>query len=276
MRMVRARTRRAPAVRCGASGGMEDPMSWDAAQYLRFEDERLRPALDLVGRIVHPAPARVVDLGCGAGNALPVLAARFPGATVTGVDGSAAMLAKAAGFATEQADIATWSPAAPVDVLFSNAALQWLGGHDTLFPRLLSHLAPGGVLAVQMPSMHAAPLRAEQDRIAREGPWAKTLAHVASAPAILAPGDYYDLLRARVATLDLWVTGYTHVLRGEDPVVQWAMGTSLRPFLDALDGTLREGFLDAYRTAMRAAYPPQPDGAVLLPFRRLFILARLP
>ena len=251
--------------------------SWDAAQYLRFEDERLRPAIDLIGRIPHAAPQRVVDLGCGAGNALPLLAARFPGAAVTGVDGSAAMLAKAAatGFATAQADIATWSPAEPVDVLFSNAALQWLGGHEVLFPRLLSCLAPGGVLAVQMPSMHAAPLRAEQERIAREGPWAAALARVGSAPPILAPGDYYDLLRPRVAALDLWVTEYVHVLRGEDPVVQWAMGTSLRPFLDALEGDMREGFLEVYRASMRAAYPPQADGVVLLPFRRLFILARM-
>jgi trans-aconitate 2-methyltransferase len=251
--------------------------SWDAAQYLRFEDERLRPAIDLIGRIPHASPRRVVDLGCGAGNALPLLAARFPGASVTGVDGSAAMLAKAAatGFATEQADISTWSPAEPVQVLFSNAALQWLGGHAALFPRLLSCVAPGGVLAVQMPSMHDAPLRAEQERIARDGPWAAALARVGSAPAILAPGDYYDLLRPRVAALDLWVTEYVHVLRGDDPVVQWAMGTSLRPFLDALEGDMREGFLDAYRAAMRAAYPPQADGVVLLPFRRLFILARM-
>ncbi|MBR0673184.1 methyltransferase domain-containing protein [Neoroseomonas soli] len=251
--------------------------SWDAAQYLRFEDERLRPALDLMGRAAHPSPRRVVDLGCGAGNALPALAARFPGAAITGVDGSAAMLAKAAatGFATEQADIAAWTPAEPVDVLFSNAALQWLSGHDALFPRLLTHLAPGGVLAVQMPAMHAAPLRAEQDRIAREGPWAAALARVSSAPAILDPGDYYDLLRPRVAALDLWVTEYVHVLRGEDAVVQWAMGTSLRPFLDALEGEMREGFLGAYRAAMRGAYPARKDGAVLLPFRRLFILARV-
>jgi trans-aconitate 2-methyltransferase len=251
-------------------------MSWDAAQYLRFEDERLRPALDLIGRIAHPAPARVVDLGCGAGNALPLLAARFPGAMVTGVDGSAAMLAKATGFATQQADIATWTPEAPVDVLFSNAALQWLGGHDTLFPHLLGCVAPGGVLAVQMPAMHAAPLRAEQDRIAGEGPWAEALSRVTSAPPILAPGDYHDLLRPRVASLDLWITEYVHMLRGEDPVVQWAMGTSVRPFLDVLEGSLRERFLEAYRAAMRAAYPPRADGAVLLPFRRLFILARLP
>lgn len=252
---------------------------WDPNQYLRFGDERLRPALDLIGHIPHPAPRRVVDLGCGAGNALPALAARFPGAEIRGVDGSAAMLAKAAttGFAVEQADIAAWSPAEPVDVLFSNAALHWLPDHRALFPRLLSCVAPGGVLAVQMPAMHALPLRAVQDQVAAEGPWSGRLAGVRSALPILDAGDYYDLLAPRVASLDLWFTEYVHVLRGPDPVVQWAMGSSLRPYLDALADApaLREGFLAAYAAAMREAYPPRADGVVLLPFRRLFILARM-
>jgi trans-aconitate 2-methyltransferase len=249
---------------------------WDAATYLQFGDERLRPALDLIARIPHAAPKLVVDLGCGAGNALPVLAARFPGARVMGVDGSAAMLAKAAaaGFETAQADISTWKPEAPVDVIFSNAALQWLDGHEAQFPRLLDCLAPGGVLAVQMPSMHAAPLRAEQDRIALAGPWAEVLRRVKSAPAILAPEVYYALLSPRVSALEMWVTEYIHVLRGEDPVLRWAMGTSLRPFMDALGPEGSKGFLAAYAAAMRDAYPPGPDGAVLLPFRRLFVLAR--
>jgi trans-aconitate 2-methyltransferase len=249
---------------------------WNPDQYLRFEGERLRPALDLIARIPHAGPRRVVDLGCGAGNALPVLAARFPGAEVLGVDGSAAMLAKAreTGHAVEHADIAGWTPAEPVDVLFSNAALHWLPDHATLFPRLLACLAPGGVLAVQMPAMHAAPVRALQDELARSGPWATRLAGVTSAPPILEPAGYYDLLAGRVAALDLWLTEYVHVLRGPDPVVQWAMGTSLRPYLDALDAATRPAFLAAYAEALRPHYPPRADGAVLLPFRRQFILAQ--
>jgi len=253
---------------------------WDPNQYLRFGDERLRPALDLIARIPHPAPRRVVDLGCGAGNALPALAARFPGAEIRGVDGSAAMLekARATGFATELADIAAWTPAEPVEVLFSNAALHWLPNHAGLFPRLLGCLAPGGWLAVQMPAMHAQPLRAVQDRVAQAGPWATQLAGVASAPPILDPGAYYDMLAPRTAALDLWVTEYLHVLRGPDPVVQWAMGSSLRPYLDALANApaLREDFLAAYAEAMRQAYPARDDGTVLLPFRRQFILAQAP
>lgn len=249
--------------------------SWNPEQYLRFADERLRPAIDLIGRIGHPAPRQVVDLGCGAGNALPLLAARFPGARVTGVDGSAAMLKKAvqAGFSVQQADIAHWTPDEPVDVLFSNAALHWLDRHESLLPRLLDSLAPGGILAVQMPAMHAAPLRAQQDALARSGPWAARLEGISSAPPILSVGAYYDLLRPQVSALDLWFTEYLHVLHGPDPVVQWAMGTSLRPYLDALTEQEREPFLCAYGEAMRAAYPVRSDGAVLLPFRRFFLVA---
>ncbi|MBE9604444.1 methyltransferase domain-containing protein [Acetobacteraceae bacterium H6797] len=252
--------------------------SWNPTQYLQFEDERLRPALDLIARLPAGEPRLVVDLGCGAGNALPALAARFPGARVVGVDSSAAMLSKVAGkgFETIQADIGTWQPETPPDVIFSNAALHWLGDHERLFPRLLSLLAPGGVLAVQMPAMHAAPLRALQPVVAAKGPWAAKLAGIGSARAILEPAGYYDVLRPLVPGLELWVTEYIHVLRGERPVVEWAKGTSLLPFLDALADTpeLRDAFLDAYAEALAPHYPRQSDGAVLLPFRRQFILAR--
>ncbi len=255
--------------------------SWDPALYLRFEDERLRPALDLMARIPHAAPRLVVDLGCGAGNALPPLASRFPGATVTGVDGSASMLAKAAGngFATEQADIASWQPRAMPDVIFSNAALHWLPDHAALFPRLVGLLPKGGVLAVQMPAMHGQPLRAVQDVVAADGPWAERLSQIRSAAPILEPDGYYDLLRPLVSGLDLWVTEYLHVLRGAPdgvhPVAQWAMGTSLRPYLDALADTpdLQAGFTAAYSATMQHYYPQRPDGTALLPFRRQFIMA---
>jgi len=254
--------------------------AWDPEQYLRFGEERLRPALDLLARVAHPGPRRVVDLGCGAGSAMPALRARFPDASLRGVDGSPAMLAKAraAGFETEKADIAQWSPAEPVGVLFSNAALHWLPDHVTLFPRLLRTLAPGGgVLAVQMPHMHAAPVRAAQDRLAAEGPWADRLQGVRSAPPVPDAAWYYDLLAPQTAALDIWRTEYLHVLRGEDTVARWAMGSSLRPYLDALEGEteLRDGFLAAYAAETRRAYPSQADGAVLLPFRRLFIVARM-
>ncbi|KAA2215139.1 methyltransferase domain-containing protein [Teichococcus oryzae] len=255
---------------------MQNPQ-WDAEQYLCFGHERLRPVQDLITRIAHPGGQSVVDLGCGTGNALPLLAARFPGATVSGVDESPDMQAQARqeGIRVERDDIATWAPREPVDVLFSNAALHWLPDHAALFPRLLGFLAPGGTLAVQMPAMHDAPLRAEQDRIAREGPWRDRLSGITSAPPILTADEYYALLAPRVRVIDLWYTEYIHVLRGEDAVVQWASGSSLRPYLAALDAEARAGFRAAYGDAMREAYPPLADGTVLLPFRRFFILASL-
>ena len=269
-------------------------MHWDPALYLHFAGERLRPALDLLARVppdlrarlppgLH-APAaqerqwRIIDLGCGAGNVTALLRQRFPAAAITGIDGSAAMLEQARTAAPDctfiQADIAAWTPDQPADLVFSNAALHWLGDHAALFPRLLDTLAPGGVLAVQMPAMHAAPLRALQHEVAVHGPWAELLAGVAAAPPILSAEIYWDLLRPHCATLDLWETTYLHALEGEDAVVQWAMGTSLRPFLAPLPAELRAGFLQACRTRLAAAYPRRPDGTTLLPFRRLFMVAR--
>jgi trans-aconitate 2-methyltransferase len=251
---------------------------WDPAQYLRFSDERLRPALDLLARVPVQAPTRVVDLGCGAGNVTTILKARFPAAEVTGVDSSAAMLDKARAAAPDcrfvQGGFESWEPEAPVDLLFSNAALHWTGDHDTLFPRLLGLLAPGGCVAVQMPAMHDAPLRRLQPEIAAAGPWAPALRGLASAPAILQPGEYWDILKPRAASLDIWETIYLHALTGPDAVGEWASGSSLRPFLDPLTDELRTGFRRAYAASMAVHYPPRADGTTLLPFRRLFLLAR--
>ena len=252
--------------------------SWDPSVYLRYGDERLRPALDLLGRIDADAPARVVDLGCGPGNVTAILKRRWPGAAVLGIDGSAAMLEKARLAAPDcafaQADFGSWTAATPVDVIYTNAALHWLDGHATLFPRLLGQLAPGGVLAVQMPAMHAAPIRALQHVVAAEGPWAKLLREVGGAPPILEPGQYWDILRPIAAGLDIWETIYLHALTGENAAVQWASGTSLRPFLDPLPEGLRAAFLAAYSAAIAPHYPRRADGTTLLPFRRLFIMAR--
>ena len=138
-------------------------MSWDPTQYLKFGNQRLRPALDLLGQIPLQAPGRVVDLGCGAGNVTWFLAERWPQAQVTGVDGSAEMLDKARSAEPRlstvrwaQADMSVWQAGTPVELIYSNAALHWLPDHDVLFPRLIKQLQAGGVLAVQMPRNFAA------------------------------------------------------------------------------------------------------------------------
>jgi trans-aconitate 2-methyltransferase len=271
---------KAPPGSTTTSGDPQRPTAtWDPAQYLRFSDQRLRPALDLLGQVPLTAPRHVIDLGCGAGNVTTILRQRFPSAEVTGVDGSATMLAKARIAAPschfEQGDFTTWKPSdgsAP-DLIYSNAALQWVGGHAALFPRLMSVLAPHGILAVQMPAMHDAPLRRLQYAVAAQGPWAERLASHVSAPPILDAAGYWDLLRPLTASLDIWETVYLHPLTGDDAVVEWAAGSSLRPFLEPLAPAQQAAFRIAYAEALRPHYPRRADGTTLLPFRRLFLVA---
>jgi trans-aconitate 2-methyltransferase len=263
--------------------------TWDPSQYLKFTDHRLRPALDLMARIALDAPRRVYDLGCGPGNITRLLAERWPEAAVTGIDSSAAMLTKAreeappraqarnatTGVAFEQADIARWSPPAPADLLFSNATLHWLDDHATLLPRLAAQLAPGGVLAIQMPDNRTSPSHLLMDEAAATGPWHETLAALRPVyGSMQSPDAYYRILAPVTRQLDIWETTYLHVLEGDNPVVEWTKGTALRPYLDALVEPERSDFLAAYSVRIAAAYPPQPDGRTLLPFRRIFIVAR--
>jgi trans-aconitate 2-methyltransferase len=250
---------------------------WDPTQYLRFAGERLRPALDLLAQVPLEAPARVVDLGCGPGNVTTILRQRFPNAEMMGVDGSATMLERARAAVPEcrfeQADFFHWQPDRPVDLIYSNAALHWVDQHTVVFPRLLSFLRPGGVLAVQMPAMQDTPLHRIARELAASAEWAGLLGQVAGVRGILPIMEYWDLLRGRVASLDMWQTTYMHALHGEHAVLEWASGSSLRPFLDRLPEARKPAFRAAYSAAARRAYPPRPDGTTLLPFQRLFMVA---
>jgi trans-aconitate 2-methyltransferase len=253
--------------------------TWDPWQYLKFSNERVRPAFDLLAQVPLETAERVVDLGCGTGNMTVILKQRFAAADVRGVDGAETMLAKARAAAPdchfEQGDFSTWTPAAKPDLIFSNAALHWATHHETLFPRLLSLLAPRGVLAVQMPAMHDAPLRRLQNEVARLGPWSHHLDDAGYARGLLPVEAYYDVIRPLVASLDIWETTYLHVLTGEDAVTEWAAGSSLRPFLDKLPPDQATAFRAAYSAALRPHYPRRPDGTTLLPFRRFFLIARV-
>jgi trans-aconitate 2-methyltransferase len=249
---------------------------WNPSQYLKFADERTRPAADLLARVPLAAPASVVDLGCGPGNSTELLARRWPGARLTGVDSSAAMLAQAArdhpDWTWEQADIAAWSPKAPVDLIFANAALHWVPDHPALFPRLFGHLAPGGVLAVQMPRNFDAPSHALMRAVAAEPRWRDRLAGVVGRP-VAEPGVYYDLLAPLAGRIDLWESEYMHVLEGPAAILEWVRGTGLRPYLDPLDKAEQADFTARYLAALAEAYRPAADGKVLFSFRRLFLVA---
>jgi trans-aconitate 2-methyltransferase len=259
------------------SGSQSLTPGWDPAKYLEFAGPRLRPAVDLLARVPLAAPGVIYDLGCGAGNVTRLLVARWPAAAVTGVDGSATMLA-AARAATpavtwEQADLRTWRPPRPADLVFSNAALHWLDDHRRLLPRLIADLAPGGVLAVQMPRNHGAPSHTEMVAAALAGSWRERLRPVLRARPVAEPAVYQDILEPHVARLDIWETEYLHVLDGDNPVVEWTRGSALKPLLDALHEPDRSAFLAEYTARIARAYPRRADGRTLLPFRRLFIVA---
>ncbi|HET8729283.1 MAG TPA: methyltransferase domain-containing protein [Alphaproteobacteria bacterium] len=251
-------------------------MAWNPIQYLKFAGPRLQPGLDLIARLPDARAERVVDLGCGTGQLTALLGERFPGAAVAGVDSSPEMLAKAAeahpGIVWRQDDIATWTPGQPVDVIYSNAALQWLPSHETLLPRLVGQLTPGGVLAVQMPRNFRAPSHAAMRATAADGPWKGRIA-LREEP-VLPPEAYYDLLAPRVASLEIWETEYLHVLEGPSPVLEWTRGTALLPVFEALEGQELEDFIADYSRRLDRAYPVRPDGRTLFPFRRIFLLAR--
>jgi len=252
-------------------------MAWDPGQYLKFDDERIRPGRDLIGRIPSTAPRRIIDLGCGTGDLTAELAARWPDAQVSGLDSSPDMLATAQSRHPSvdwiSSDIAAWSPDMTFDLIFSNAALHWLSDHRDLFPRLVASLAPGGVLAVQMPRNFDQPSHRLMNTVAEDGPWADRMADAIQPWPMLEPATYRLLLTPLSAAVDIWETIYWHVLDGDDPVLEWVRSTGLRPYLAALTDTERPAFEAAYAARLREAYPKQPDGKTLLPFRRLFLVA---
>ncbi len=253
-------------------------MSWSPAQYGVFEDERTRPSRDLVAAIPETAVSRMCDLGCGPGNSTEVLAARFRNAAIEGVDSSPDMIAAARvrmpGVRFTVADIQAWDDPGPFGVLLANAVLQWLPDHASLLPRLTARLAPGGSLAVQMPDNLGEPAHRLMREVAADGPWAGKLSGAAGMRTGMGTPDwYYRVLRTGCSRVDVWRTTYHHVLPGgADAVVEWFKGSGLRPFLAPLDEAEQAGFLARYRAGVAAAYPVLPDGAVLLPFPRLFMV----
>ncbi|KAA8999412.1 trans-aconitate 2-methyltransferase [Affinibrenneria salicis] len=252
---------------------------WNPELYLRFADERTRPAIELLSRVRHPAIAALSDLGCGPGNSTELLYQAWPQADITGVDTSAAMLRQARqrlpACRFHQQDIAGWRPDKPQDLIYANASLQWLTDHDRLLPHLVGKLAARGVLAVQMPDNLDQPTHRLMRQTADEGPWREKIGATDSVrPALLSAGDYYDLLTGQGCEVDIWRTTYYHVLDDAQAIVDWLHATGLRPFLAPLDEQERQEFLRRYHRHLQQAYPARRDGRCLLAFPRLFMVAR--
>ena len=252
--------------------------TWDPEHYLAYADERGRPFLELVQRIGAQDPRTVVDLGCGPGNLTNLLADRWPSASVTGLDSSAEMIVAARGTGSrvsyDVADLRDWAPADPVDVLVSNATLQWVPGHLDLLPVLISRVRPGGWLAFQVPGNFDEPSHTIRTELAAEPAYAEHTSGVA-VPSSHDAASYLEKLVGLGCRVDAWETTYLHVLQGPDPVFEWVSGTGARPTLQALPPGLREEFEAEFKARLRAAYPDTGHGAVL-PFRRIFVVAQVP
>jgi trans-aconitate 2-methyltransferase len=258
-------------------------VSWSARQYVTFEDERTRPVRDLLAALPAVDARRAVDIGCGPGNSTELLAARYPKAHVSGIDSSADMIEAARlrmpALHFDLQDIESWATHAGADrydVILANAVLHWIPNHARLLPALIAQLAAGGALAVQMPDNLDEPAHRLMREVAGDGPWAGKLAAAAASRLSLETADrYYEWLRAAGCSADTWRTTYYHALSGgTSAVVEWFKGSGLRPFIAPLDEGEREAFLARYESALAGAYPPKPDGVVLLPFPRLFMVAQ--
>jgi trans-aconitate 2-methyltransferase len=253
-------------------------MSWQSERYLQFAGERTRPAEELASRIPLEQADHVADLGCGPGNSTRILRARFPHAALTGIDSAPDMLNKARSSGLDatwvEADASEWAPEQELDVLFSNALLQWIDDHETVFPRLIGMVRPGGVLAVQMPQNFAAPSHELLRETAREDRFRKTLEPLLRTDPVGTAEYYTSILEPHAEGMDIWETTYVQRLSGDDPVLDWVRGTALVPILGALGRLDANAFLDAYGQKLRRAYPRRPNGVTLFPFKRLFIVAR--
>jgi trans-aconitate 2-methyltransferase len=251
---------------------------WDAKQYLKFSEERSRPFFDLVAQVHGEDIHCIVDLGCGPGNLTQALGERWPAARIVGVDNSREMLARATPVSVPgrlefaEADIATWFPKEPVDLVLSNAALHWVRDHDSLLPRLAKMLKPGGTVAVQMPHRFETPAQTAIEQTASEPQWAASLQGAGLDRESVMPLPWYVVRLLDLGfTVNAWETTYVHVLTGQNPVLEWLQGTALRPLLERL-GSEQQAFLDALASRLKAAYP-QKGNVTLFPFPRLFFVA---
>ncbi|HYL98960.1 MAG TPA: trans-aconitate 2-methyltransferase [Blastocatellia bacterium] len=258
--------------------------TWNPDQYLKFADERTRPCRDLADRVSVNGPRRIIDLGCGPGNSTAVIADRWPDAEITGLDSSPDMIESAKKSKPNAhwvvGDIASWAEqgpekeAEPYDVVFSNAALQWVQPHKSVFPRLLSRVAEGGALAAQMPGNFDGPAHRAMREIAHSPEFKDRLSFEVREWFCHDTGFYYDVLAPHASRLDIWMTEYLHIMPDAQGIVEWYKGTGLRPFLQALSNENDRGrFVYEYLKKIEAAYPARPNGCVLFPFQRIFIIA---
>ena len=253
---------------------------WDPNLYLQFSAQRARPATDLIAEITLENPRHIVDLGCGTGNSTEQLHRRWPQAQLTGVDNSQEMLSQARAGHPDwnwvESSVEAWAADSALDLVFSNACLHWVADHGTLFPRLLSYVAPGGALAVQMPNSQHLPAHALMKEVANDAnaPWAGILAGASETYHVQPPACYYEALRKVAGRVNIWQTEYLQIMDGPQAILDWVRSTAMRRYTVPLpNDEMRRAFEQRCLERFREAYPGNDQGKSLFPYRRMFIIA---
>lgn len=252
--------------------------TWDPRQYLKYEDERTQPSIDLTAKIKVDNPMTIIDIGCGPGNSTQVLYQRWPNAHITGLDNSREMIEKAQKDYPNQnwllADASRLKLDQTYDVIFSNAALQWIHNHDLLIPRLFMMVNPHGSLAVQVPANNESPLHRALLSVSSKEKWSRFVSGTEKLLNYHTAEYYYNILCPIASSLDLWETIYYHVMASHEELLEWYKGTGIRPFLEKLpDERSRKEFEGEIAAECRRYYTSQRDGTILFPFKRIFFIA---
>lgn len=226
----------------------------------------------------------VLDLGCGPGNSTALLAQIVPEAELTGLDSSHDMIQRAEESGCKArwilADMSTWEGKknTPYDLVFSNAAFQWVKRQDKLIEKIRNWLKPGGILAVQVPGNGESALHRALMECSRDASWVQWFHGLKDIIVYHEPEYYYNCLSTLgYENINLWETTYWHLLPDHKAILNWYSGTGMRPWLQALpEEKDRKAFSKRMLEHIQAAYRAQNDGTVFLPFRRIFFVCSYP
>ncbi len=258
--------------------GSDQGRDWNPGLYLKYRSERTQPSIDLVSRIKFDNPGTIIDIGCGPGNSTLVLHERWPGSRVTGLDSSPEMIRKAAGEYPDMewilSDVSEVDDKAEYDIVFSNAAIQWIPDHVSLMKKLFSITAKNGAVAIQVPMFNLMPLGKSIEDTAAGVNWRELTAGCRDLFTYNNYSFYYDELAQYSDNIDMWQTSYFHVMESGEAILEWIRSTGLKPYLDRLgDDKLKNEFELEILEKIRKDYPLQRNGKVIFPFIRLFFIA---
>ena len=254
------------------------PKDWNPDLYLKYGNERIQPAIDLVSRIKVNNPDSIIDIGCGPGNSTELLIKRWPESNICGMDNSPAMIEKAKKIFPEREwilmDAGNIRLDKKYDLIFSNAALQWIPQHDQLIKDLYNLCSDKGILAAQLPLFWDMPLGKSISYLSKQEPWKKFMKDESYKLIIHDAGFYYDCLSGLFSSVEIWESNYVHIMESQESILEMIKSTGLKPFLDQLKlENDKKKFEAEVLNEIRKDYPLQKNGKVLFPFRRIFFIA---